>query len=80
MTILAIVLLITGAFGWGGGGFAVSGSSLPKDKRTFKKCSNELVDALKIVAGKTVEELPAIAGSIVGAVLSFCGKVVWFAV
>ena len=35
-------------------------------------------DALKRLVGKAVEELPAIIGSVVGAILSFLGKTVGF--
>ena len=37
-----------------------------------------MVDALKRLAGKAVEALPAILGSIVDAILSFFGKAVRF--
>ena len=40
---------------------------------------NRLADALKRLAGKAVETLPAIVGSVVGAILSFLGKAVGFA-
>ena len=36
------------------------------------------MDALKRLAGKAVEALPAIVGSVNGAVLSFLGKAVGF--
>ena len=39
-----------------------------------------MVDALKRLAGKAAEALPAILGSIVGAILSFFGKAVRFVV
>ena len=38
-----------------------------------------LVDALKRLAGKAVEPLPVIVGSVAGAILSFLGKGVGFA-
>ena len=63
MTISTIVLAITGVFGGGGGG---AGGSPPKDKGN------------KRLAGKAVEALPAIVGSIVGAILSFLGKTIEF--
>ena len=44
----------------------------------MKKWSETLADALKRLAGKTVEALPAIAGSVVGSILSFLGKAVGF--
>ena len=39
---------------------------------------NKLADALKRFAGKAVEALPAIVGSVVGAASSFLGKAVEF--
>ena len=75
MTISAIVLVITGVFGVGEGGSAVSP---PKDEGALKKWLNRLADALKRLAGKAVEALPAIVGSFVGAILSFLGKTVGF--
>ena len=44
----------------------------------FKKWLELLPDALKRLAGKTVEALPAIVGSVVGAILSFLGNAVGF--
>ena len=71
MTISAIALAITGVFGGGGG---VGGSaSPPKDKGDLKKWLNRFADALKRLAGKAVETLSAIVGSVVGAILSFLG-------
>ena len=49
-----------------------------KDKRTLKKWLYRLADALKRLVGKTSEELPAILGSIAGAILTFLGKAVGF--
>ena len=72
MTISTIVLAITGVFGGGGGG---TGGSPPKDEGILK---NGLADALKRLAGKAVEALPAIVESVVGAILSFLGKTVGF--
>ena len=43
-----------------------------------KKWLNRLADALKRLAEKAVEALPAIVRSIVGAILSFLGKAVEF--
>ena len=73
MTIATIVLAIEGAFGGGGGG---TGGSSPKDKKGWL---DRLADALKSLAGKAAEELPAIIGSVVGAALSFLRKTVGFA-
>ena len=72
MTIPTIVLAITGAFG--GGSFV----SPPKEDGASKKWLNRLADALKRLAGKAVEALPVIVGSVFGAVLSFLGKAVGF--
>ena len=71
MTISVIVLAITGVFGGAGGG---TGGSLPKDEGILKKRLDRLADALKRLAGKAVEALPAIVVSAVGAILSFLGK------
>ena len=60
MTISTIVLAITGIFGGGGG----AGGSPSKDEGWLDR----LADALKRLAGKTVEALPAIVGSVVGAI------------
>ena len=47
-------------------------ASPSKDKEGgLKKWLDRLADALKRLAGKAVEALPAIAGSVVGVVLSF---------
>ena len=67
MTISTIFLAITRPFG-GGGGW---GTSPSKDRRTFKIWLDRLADALKRLAEKAVEALPAIARSVVGAILSF---------
>ena len=40
---------------------------------------DRLANALKRLAGKGVEALPAIVGSVVGAILSFFGKAVFVA-
>ena len=74
MTISTTVLAITGAIGGGGG----PGVSSPKDEGTLKKWLGRLADALRRLAGKTVEALPAIMESFVGAILIFLGKVVGF--
>ena len=44
----------------------------------MKKWLDRLADALKKLAGKAVETLPAIVRSAVGAILSFLGKAVGF--
>ena len=74
MTISTIVLAIAGAFGGSGG----TGGSTPKDEGILKIWLDRLADALKRLAEKVVEELPAIVGSVVGAILSFLGKAVRF--
>ena len=56
MTISTILLAITGGFGEGGG----TGGSPPKDEVVLKKWLDSLADALKRLAGKAVEALPAI--------------------
>ena len=69
MTVLTIVIAITGVFGGGGG---IGGSDSPsKDKGVLKKWLDMLADALQRLAGKAVEELPAVVGSVVSAILSF---------
>ena len=70
MTILTIVLAITGVFEGGG----ATGRSPPKDERILKN-GQRLADVLKRLAGQTVETLPTIVGNIVGAILS---KVIGF--
>ena len=42
----------------------------------MKKWLDRLADRLKRLAGKAVEALPAIVGSVVSAILSFLGKAV----
>ena len=44
----------------------------------MKKWLDRVADALKWLAGKTIEELAAIVGSVVGAISSFLGKAVGF--
>ena len=66
MTISTIVLAITGFFGGTGG------------TGTLKKWLDKLADALKWLAGKAAEALPAIIRSAVGAILGFLGKAVGF--
>ena len=58
---------------------AASGISLPKGKRSLKKWLNKLADALKTLAGKAIEALSAIVGSVGSAILNFLGKAVGFA-
>ena len=74
MTISTIILAITGVSGGGGG----AGGPSSKDKGTLKKWLDRLADALKRLARKTAEELPAIVGSVVDVILSFLGKAVEF--
>ena len=64
MTISTIVLAITGVFGGGGG----TGGSPPKDKGVLKKWLDRLANALKRLAERAVETLPAIVGSVAGAI------------
>ena len=64
MIISTIVLAITGVFGGGGG----AGGSPPKDEGVLKKWLNRLADTLKRLAGKAVEALPAIVGSVAGTI------------
>ena len=79
MTSSTIVLAITGALIGGGGWLAGGRASPSKDKEgSLKKWLDRLVDALRRLAGKAVEALPAIVESVVGAVLSFLGKAVGF--
>ena len=75
MIISTVALAITGVFGGGGGGV---GGSPPKDEGTLKKWLHRLPNALKRLAGKAVEALPAIVGSVIGAILSFLGKAAGF--
>ena len=70
VTISTIMVAITGAFGVGVG----VGSSPPRDEGVLNKWLKRLADALKWLAGKAVEALPAIVESVV----SFLGKVVGF--
>ena len=44
----------------------------------MKKCLVRLADALKKLAGKATKALPAIVGSVLGAILRFLGKTVGF--
>ena len=72
-TISKTVFAIRGVFGRGGGG---TGGSSPKDEGALKKWLDRLANALKRLAGKADEALPAIVGSVVGTILSFLGKAV----
>ena len=74
MTILTIILSITGVFGGGG---SVKGGSPSKGWGTLKKWLNRLAEALKRLAGKAVEALPAVVGSVVGALFMFSWKDHW---
>ena len=44
----------------------------------MKKWLDRLTNTLKRLSGKAVEALPAIVGSVVGAILSFLGKAAGF--
>ena len=55
-----------------------TGASPPKDKGVLKKWLDRLADALKRLAGKAVETLPAIVGSVIGETLSFLEKAIGF--
>ena len=70
MIISTIVLAITGVFGGGGGG---TGGSTPKDEGVLKIWLDRLANALKRLAGKAIEALPAIV-----AILCFLGKAIGF--
>ena len=74
MTISTIVLSITGVFGRGGS----AGGSPPKEEGILKKWLDRLAKAVKRLAGKAIEALPAIVGSVVAAILSLLAKVVGF--
>ena len=74
MTISTTVLAITRVFRERGG----VGGSPSKDDGVLKKWLDRLADALKRLSGKAVETLPAIVGSVAGALLSFLGKDVGF--
>ena len=74
MTISTIALAITDIFGGGRG----TGGSPPKDKGVLKKWLDRLANTIKRLAGKAVEALPAIVGSVAGAILSFLEKAVGF--
>ena len=52
--------------------------SPPKGEGALKKWLDRLANALKRLAGKAIELLPAIVGSVVGATLNFFGKAVGF--
>ena len=75
MTISTIVLAITGVCGGGSSGVGGPPSNY---KGTLKKWLDRLADAFKRLAGKAVEALPAIVGSVAGVILSFLGKGVEF--
>ena len=65
MTISTINLTIKGVLGGVGGG---TGGSSPKDEGVLKKWLDRLADALRRLAGKIVEALAVIVGSVVGAI------------
>ena len=60
MTISTIAFAITGVFGAGGG----LGGPQSKDEGVLNKWLNRPADALKRLAGKALEALPAIVGSV----------------
>ena len=63
-------------FGGGGGG---AGGSSSKDEEVLKKWFGRVADTLKRLAGKAVKALPAIMGSVAGAIiLSFFQRTVGF--
>ena len=72
MAISTIVLGITGVFGGDAGG------SPPNNEGALKEWLDRLANALKRLAGKTAEALPAIVRSVVDTILSFLGKVLRF--
>ena len=74
MTISTIVLAITGVFE----GVGRPGGSPPEDEGVLKKSLDRLANALKRLAEKAVDALPAIVGSVAGAILSFLVKAVGF--
>ena len=51
--------------------------SPPTDEGALKRWLNGLADALKRLARKAIEALPAIVGSVVGAILSFFWQGRW---
>ena len=55
---------------FGGGGTGTGGSPL-RDQVVLKKSLDRVANALKRLAGKAVETLIAIVGSVVSAILSF---------
>ena len=65
MTFSIIVLTISVVFGGGGRG---EGGSPSKNEGVLSKWLNRLADALKRLAGKAAEVLPAIAVSVVDAI------------
>ena len=75
MTISTIVLAITGVFGRVG---RETRGSPGKDEGVLKKWLDMLANELKRLAEKAVEALPAIVGSVVGAILNFVAKAVEF--
>lgn len=77
MTISTNLLDIRGVFGEEGDA-ATSGLSPPKFVGVLKELLTKPAEAIKKLAGKVVEDLPTITGSVVGAILSFLVKTVRF--
>ena len=75
MTISTIVLAITSVFG---GDVEGTGGPSPKEEGALKKWLDRLANALKRLAGRAVEALPAIVVSVAGAVLRFFGNTFGF--
>ena len=70
----ALSMTLSGVFGGGGG----AGVFPPKDEGALKKWLDRLATALKRLAKKAVEVLPAIVRSGVGVISNFLGKAVGF--
>ena len=60
------------------GGEGAGQEVLHQKKGDVEKWLDRLADTLKRLGGKAAEALPAIVGSVVGAILSFLGKTVGF--
>ena len=75
--LVGIATIVLSAMGDFGGGGRRGGSPL-KDKGTLKKWLERVADALRRLAGKAAEALPAIIGSVVDAIFSFLEKAIGF--